>query len=138
MENGNQSMAYDDQNVFAKILRGELPCTKVYEDDHCLAFQDINPQAKIHVLVIPKGAYVSWDDFSANASAEEHAAYVAAIGNTARAMGVDAAGYRVLANHGHDSHQEVPHLHTHILAGQPLGPMLEGGDLPPGTDYVRG
>lgn len=128
---------YDDQNVFAKILRGELPCTKVHETTHSLAFQDIAPQAAVHVLVIPKGAYISWSDFSLNASAEELADYVAAIGATARAVGVDESGYRVMANHGHDSHQEVPHLHTHILAGQPLGPMLEGGDLPPGTDYVR-
>lgn len=130
-------MSYDDQNIFAKILRGELPCAKVHETAHSLSFQDINPQAEVHTLVIPKGGYVSWDDFSANASAEERADYVAAIGDTARALGVDKTGYRTLANHGHDSHQEVPHLHTHILAGQPLGPMLEGGDLPPGTDYVR-
>jgi len=131
-------MAYDTENVFAKILRGEIPCSKVHETDHALAFQDINPQAKVHVLVIPKGAYVSWDDFSANASATEQAEYVAAIGATARELGVDKTGYRLLANHGRDSHQEVPHLHVHILAGQPLGPMLEGGDLPPNTDYVRG
>ncbi|NBP74170.1 MAG: histidine triad nucleotide-binding protein [Alphaproteobacteria bacterium] len=131
-------MAYDTENVFAKILRGEIPCSKVHETDHALAFQDINPQAKVHVLVIPKGAYVSWDDFSANASATEQADYVAAIGATARELGVDKTGYRLLANHGRDSHQEVPHLHVHILAGQPLGPMLEGGDLPPNTDYVRG
>ena len=93
-----------------------------------LAFHDIAPQAKIHVLVIPKsGAYVSWDDFSANATGEEQADYVAAIGATARKLGIDTSGYRILANHGRDSHQEVPHLHVHILAGQPLGPMLEGG-----------
>ena len=131
-------MAYDTENVFAKILRGEIPCSKVHETDHALAFRDINPQAKVHVLVIPKGAYVSWDDFSANASTTEQADYVAAIGATARELGVDKTGYRLLANHGRDSHQEVPHLHVHILAGQPLGPMLEGGDLPPNTDYVRG
>ena len=130
-------MSYDDQNVFAKILRGELPCTKVHETEHSLAFQDINPQAAVHVLVIPKGAYVSWNDFSANASAAEQADYVSAVGDTARELGVDKSGYRLLANHGHDSHQEVPHLHTHILAGQPLGPMLEDGDLPPNTHYVR-
>ena len=130
-------MSYDDQNVFAKILRSELPCTKVHETEYSLSFQDIAPQAKVHVLVIPKGAYVSWDDFAAKASAAERADYVAAIGDTARALGIDKAGYRVLANHGHDSHQEVPHLQTHILAGQSLGPMLEGGDVPPGTNYVR-
>ena len=128
---------YDGQNVFAKILRDEIPCTKVHETEHCLSFQDIAPQASVHVLLIPKGAYISWADFSANASQAEQADYVAAIGDTARALGVDKTGYRILANHGHDSHQEVPHLHTHILAGQPLGPLLEGGDLPPGTDYVR-
>jgi len=130
-------MVYDDQNVFAKILREELPCNKVHETEHALAFQDIAPQAAVHVLVIPKGAYVSWDDFAANAGPEEQAGYVATIGATARALGVDKSGYRLLANHGHDSHQEVPHLHVHILAGQPLGPMLEDGDQPPGTDYVR-
>jgi histidine triad (HIT) family protein len=130
-------MSYDDQNIFAKILRGEIPCTRVHETDHALAFQDINPQAAIHVLVIPKGGYVSWDDFSANAPAGEQADYVAAIGATARILGVDVSGYRLLANHGHDSHQEVPHLHVHILAGQPLGPMLEDGVLPPDTHYVR-
>ncbi|MAI49266.1 MAG: histidine triad nucleotide-binding protein [Rhodospirillaceae bacterium] len=130
-------MGYNNQNVFAKILRGELPCRKVYETEHSLSFHDIAPQAKVHVLAIPKGPYVSWDDFSAGASDAERADYVAAIGDTARALGIDKGGYRVLANHGLDSHQEVPHLHTHILAGQPLGPMLEGGDLPPGTNYVR-
>lgn len=130
-------MIYNEQNVFAKILRDELPCKKVHETHHSLAFFDIAPQAKIHVLVIPKGAYVSWDDFSANATNEEQADYVAAIGATARKLGVDKSGYRVLTNHGQDSHQEVPHLHVHILAGQPLGPMLEGGDLPPSANYSR-
>ena len=130
-------MIYDEQNVFAQILRGDLPCTKVHETNHSLAFHDIAPQAKTHVLVIPKGAYVSWDDFSANATGEEQADYVAAIGATARKLGVETSGYRVLANHGRDSHQEVPHLHVHILAGQPLGPMLEGGDLPPSANYFR-
>ncbi len=131
-------MAYDDDNVFAKILRGELPCNKAYEDDHALAFHDINPQAPVHVLVIPKGGWVSMDDFSANASAEQQAGLMRAIGNTARALGLAAPGYRVLTNCGRDSHQEVMHLHFHIFAGRPLGPMLEGGNLPPGTDYRRG
>lgn len=126
-------MAYDPRNIFAKILRGEIPCTKVFESDHALAFRDINPQAPVHVLVIPKGPYVSWDDFAAEASPAEQADYVAAIGATARALGVEAGGYRLIANHGRDSHQEVFHLHTHILAGEPLGPMLEGGHLPPGV-----
>ncbi len=126
-------MAYDDQNVFAKILRGEIPCTRVLETEHALAFQDINPQAAVHVLVIPKGPYVSWADFSTNASATEQAGYVAAIGAAARVLGVEENGYRLIANHGGHSHQEVFHLHTHILAGEPLGAMLEGGHLPPGV-----
>ena len=130
-------MAYDNQNVFAKVLRGELPCKRVLETNHALAFHDIAPQAQVHVLVIPKGPYLSWDDFSTNASAAEQTDYVSAIGATARELGVDTSGYRLLANHGRDAHQEVPHLHVHILAGQPLGPMLEDGDLPPSTHYVR-
>lgn len=130
-------MSYDDQNIFAKILRDELPYIKVHETEHSLSFQDIFPQAEVHVLVIPKGPYMSWDDFSATATTAEQADYVIAIGATARASGIDKTGYRVLANHGHDSHQEVPHLHVHVLGGQPLGPMLEDGVLPPGTDYRK-
>ncbi len=115
---------YDDQNIFAKILRGEIPSNRVYEDAHALAFHDINPQAPTHILVIPKGAYVSWDDFSARASDEEIAGFVRAVGTVAREAGLVAPGYRLLANTGPDSKQEVPHLHVHIFAGQPLGPML--------------
>ncbi|RIA37774.1 diadenosine tetraphosphate (Ap4A) HIT family hydrolase [Hephaestia caeni] len=115
---------YDDQNIFAKILRGEIPSSKVYEDAHALAFHDINPQAPTHILVIPKGAYVSWDDFSDRASDEEIAGFVRAVGKVARAAGLVAPGYRLLANTGPDSNQEVPHLHVHIFAGAPLGPML--------------
>lgn len=115
---------YDDGNIFARILRGELPAKRVYEDDHALAFHDINPQAPTHILVIPKGAYVSWDDFSARASDAEIAGFVRAVGHVARAAGLVAPGYRLLANAGPDSHQEVPHLHVHIFAGRPLGPML--------------
>ncbi|NJM49787.1 MAG: histidine triad nucleotide-binding protein [Sphingomonadales bacterium] len=115
---------YDDQNIFAKILRGEIPNSTVYEDDHVLAFHDINPQAPYHVLVIPKGAYVSWDDFSANGSDAEIAAFVRAVGHIAREAGLVEPGYRLLANTGMDAHQEVPHLHVHIFAGRPLGPML--------------
>ncbi len=115
---------YDDSNIFARILRGEIPCTKVYEDAHALAFHDINPLAPVHILVIPKGAYVSWDDFSANASDAEIAGFVRAVGHVARAAGLVAPGYRLLANTGRDSHQEVPHLHVHIFGGRPLGPML--------------
>ncbi len=130
-------MDYDDDNVFAKILRGELPCNKVYEDDHALAFHDINPQAPVHVLVIPKGRYVSMADFTATAGAEEQAGLMRAIGDTARELGLGEGGYRVLANAGRDAHQEVMHLHFHIFAGRPLGPMLEDGALPPGTHYRR-
>ena len=115
---------YDDQNIFAKILRKEIPSTAIYEDEWAYAFPDINPQSPTHILVIPKGAYVSWDDFSASASAEEIAGFVRAVGHVAREAGVVEPGYRLLANIGHDGHQEVPHLHVHIFAGKPLGPML--------------
>ncbi len=118
------TMPYDEGNIFARILRGEIPCTKVYEDEHALAFNDINPQAPTHILVIPKGPYVSWDDFSERGSAEEIAGFVRAVGKVARERGLVAPGYRLLANAGTDSHQEVPHLHVHIFAGRPLGPML--------------
>jgi diadenosine tetraphosphate (Ap4A) HIT family hydrolase len=115
---------YDDQNIFAKILRGEIPNRTVYEDEWALAFHDINPQAPQHVLVIPKGAYVCWDDFSAKASDAEIAGFVKAVGHVARTMGLVEPGYRLLANTGLDAHQEVPHLHVHIFGGKPLGPML--------------
>jgi diadenosine tetraphosphate (Ap4A) HIT family hydrolase len=118
------TLPYDDANIFAKILRGEIPNRTVYEDDFALAFHDINPQAPTHVLVIPKGAYVCWDDFSAKASDAEIAGFVRAVGKVARDLGLVAPGYRLLANTGTDSHQEVPHLHVHLFAGQPLGPML--------------
>lgn len=115
---------YDDSNMFARILRGEIPSKKVYEDDHVLAFHDINPLAPTHILVIPKGAYVSWDDFSEKASDEEIGAFVRAVGKIAREEGLVEPGYRLLANVGPNSGQEVPHLHAHIFAGRPLGPML--------------
>jgi histidine triad (HIT) family protein len=115
---------YDPNNIFARILRGEIPCDKVYEDDIALAFRDINPQAPQHILVIPKGAYVSWDDFSARAPDAEIAGFVRAVGNVARQAGMVADGYRLLANIGQHGGQEVPHLHVHVFAGQPLGPML--------------
>jgi len=126
---------YDDTNIFARILRGELPCNKVYEDDHVLAFRDINPLAPTHILVIPKGSHVSWDDFSEKGSDEEIAAFVRAVGKIARDAGLVEDGYRLLANVGMNSGQllanvgmnsgqEVPHLHAHIFAGRPLGPML--------------
>ena len=117
-------MTYDDNNIFARILRGEVPCNKVYEDDHALAFHDIHPQAPVHVLVIPKGPYVSMDDFSAKAPAEMIGGFFKAIGTIARQLGVDQSGYRLIVNTGRDGHQEVMHLHVHIFAGRPLGPML--------------
>ena len=115
---------YDKQNIFAKILRGEIPNKTVYEDEFALAFHDINPQAPVHILVIPKGAYVSWDDFSVKASEAEIAGFVRAVGHVAREQGMVEPGYRLLANTGTDSHQEVPHLHVHIFAGRAMGPML--------------
>lgn len=115
---------YDEGNIFARILRGELPCTKVYEDEHVLAFEDISPQAPVHVLAIPKGAYVSWDDFSERGSSEEIAAFVRAVGLIARQAGLVGPGYRFLSNVGRDGGQVVPHLHVHIFGGKPLGPML--------------
>ncbi len=115
---------YDETNIFARILRGEIPCRKAYEDAHALAFHDINPQAPIHILVIPKGAYVSWDDFSQRAPAEDFAGFVRAVGSIARDAGLVEPGYRLLANVGADSGQEVPHLHVHIFGGRALGPML--------------
>jgi histidine triad (HIT) family protein len=115
---------YDEANIFARMLRGEIPCRKVHEDEHALAFHDINPQAPVHILVIPKGAYVSWDDFSERASAEEITGFVRAVGKVARDQGLAAPGYRLLANTGPAGGQEVPHLHVHIFGGRPLGPML--------------
>ena len=115
---------YDEGNIFARILRGEVPSKKVYEDEHVLAFHDINPLSPTHILVIPKGPYVSWDDFSAKASADEIAAFVRAVGGIARDAGLVEDGYRLLANTGVNSGQEVPHLHVHIFGGRPLGPML--------------
>lgn len=115
---------YDDTNIFARILRGELPCKKVLETEHALAFHDINPLAAVHVLVIPKGAYVSWEDFSAKADDAEIAGFVRAIGEAARMIGAEPQGYRLLANTGRRAGQEVPHLHVHIFGGQPLGAML--------------
>lgn len=118
------TLPYDDQNIFAKILRGEIPNRTVYEDEWALAFHDINPQAPVHILVIPKGAYVSWDDFSAKASEAEIAGFIRAVGYVAREQGLVAPGYRLLANAGINSHQEVPHLHVHLFGGKALGPML--------------
>jgi histidine triad (HIT) family protein len=118
------TLPYDDGNIFARILRGEVPCERVYEDEHALAFRDINPQAPVHVLVVPKGAYVSWDDFSERGSEAEIAGFVRAVGAVARQLGLVKAGYRALANVGGHGGQEVPHLHVHLFGGRPLGPML--------------
>jgi histidine triad (HIT) family protein len=115
---------YDDQNVFAKILRGEIPNRTVYEDEFALAFHDIAPQAPIHILVIPKGPYVSWNDFTAMASDSEIAGYVRAVGHVARTQGLVEPGYRLLSNIGQHGHQEVPHLHIHIFGGQQFGALL--------------
>jgi histidine triad (HIT) family protein len=120
----NATEPYDDNNIFARVLRGEIPSNKVYEDEHALAFHDINPLAPTHILVIPKSAYVSWDDFSANASDAEISGFVRAVGKVAREAGLVESGYRLLANTGLNSGQEVPHLHVHVFAGRPLGPML--------------
>lgn len=115
---------YDDDNVFARILRGEIPSDKVYEDEWAYAFNDVAPQAPTHVLVVPKGKCVSWDDFSAQASDAEIAGFVRAVGKVARAAGLVEPGYRLLANVGAHGGQEVPHLHVHIFAGKPLGRMV--------------
>lgn len=117
-------MTYDDSNIFAKILRGEIPCTKVAEDSHTFAFEDINPARAVHVLVIPKGAYVDWRDFSANASAEEQSAFTRMIAHVAELKGIAETGYRVISNIGRDGHQEVPHLHMHVLGGESTGPLV--------------
>ena len=121
------SEPYDPDNVFAQILRGEIPCTKVYEDDHVLAFRDVNPQAPVHVLVVPKGPYRTLDDLVAEGSDAEIAAWVRACGKVAEAEGLVEGGYRVLANVGRDGHQEVPHLHMHVFGGRMLGRMIPRG-----------
>ena len=118
-------MAYDDQNIFAKILRGEIPCDKVYENDHALAFRDIAPQAPVHVLVIPKGSYVSYVEFSEQASDAELAGFMRAVGAVAAELAIAEAGSRILSNQGEDGHQEVPHFHLHMFAGKKLGRMIK-------------
>jgi len=116
--------AYDNGNIFAKILRGDIPCDKVYEDNYALAFNDISPQAPVHILVIPKGSYVSIDDFGANAPAEEIAGFYKAVANIVQEKDLTGGGFRVIANTGQNGGQEVPHFHVHILGGKALGPML--------------
>jgi diadenosine tetraphosphate (Ap4A) HIT family hydrolase len=115
---------YDGGNIFARILRGEIPCREVYRDAFALAFHDIQPRAPVHVLVIPTGAYVSLADFSARAPAEDVAGFFRAVGLVAKRLGLEEPGYRILANMGQHAHQEVPHFHVHIFGGRPLGPML--------------
>lgn len=115
---------YDDANIFARILRGEIAAQRVHEDEWAVAFHDINPQAPVHVLVIPRGAYRSWADFAAGASDAEIAGFVRAVGTVARKLGLEAPGYRLLANAGLDAGQEVPHLHVHLFGGRALGSML--------------
>ncbi|MBI1215059.1 MAG: HIT domain-containing protein [Alphaproteobacteria bacterium] len=117
--------AYDSNNIFAKILRGEIPCKKVYEDDHVLAFHDISPQAPSHILVLPKGEYVSMDDFTQKAAPGEIAALFRALGQIARDEGLHETGYRVISNCGLNGGQEVPHLHLHLLGGRKLGRMVQ-------------
>jgi histidine triad (HIT) family protein len=115
---------YDDTNIFARILRGEIPSKRIFEDQWAIAFHDIAPQAPVHVLVIPRGRYVSLADFSARASEAEIAGLWRAVGAVARDLGLEASGYRVLANMGQDAGQEVPHFHVHIFGGRPLGRMI--------------
>ena len=118
-------MTYDESNIFARILRGEIPCTKVAEDEHTLAFEDIAPARAVHVLVIPKGAYVDWQDFAARASDAEQAAFTRMIAHVATITGIADGGYRVISNIGANGHQEVPHLHMHVLGGEAVGPLVE-------------
>ena len=122
-------MAYDPNNIFARILRGEIPCKKIAEDEHTLAFHDINPQAPVHVLVVPKGQYVSMADFSTNASDAEIAGFWRTVGRIAKDLALEVSGYRVLTNMGVHGHQEVPHFHVHIFGGRNLGRMV-----PPAQD----
>ena len=121
-------MSYDDNNIFAKILKGEIPCNKIYEDDFVLSFYDINPQKKIHALVIPKGKYVDLDDFSLNASSEEMVGLLKGINIVAKKLGISTEvgkDYRTLANISDDGGQEVPHLHFHLFGGEKVGKMVE-------------
>ena len=115
---------YDENNIFAKILRGEIPCDKVFENDFALAFRDINPQAPVHILVIPKGAYVSLDDFGARATEEEITGFYKAVSQIVAEQDLSAQGFRTIANSGLHGGQEVPHFHLHLLGGKQLGPML--------------
>ena len=118
---------YDDQNIFAKILRGEIPSTPVFESDHTIAFPDISPQKKVHILVIPKGPYRCYDHFVMEASEAEQLDFFRSVAVIAKQMGLSEAhggnGFRIASNSGHDGHQEVPHLHVHLLGGEACGPL---------------
>lgn len=129
-------MAYDRNNVFARILCGELPCKKVYEDEFALAFHDIRPLTPVHVLVIPKGEYVSFIDFAAQAGADQIAGFWRAVGKTASTLGLDPEGYRIVANSGADAHQIVFHFHVHIFAGRKLSHSM--GNMPRPNDQAGG
>ena len=117
-------MTYDTNNIFAKILRSEIPCQKIFEDEYALAFHDIHPKAPIHVLIIPKGAYISFEDFGANASSEEITGFWRAVSKVSVEIQLAYEGCRILSNKGINGGQEVPHFHVHLFAGRPLGPML--------------
>jgi len=121
-------MAYDDNNIFAKVLRGEIPCKKIYEDDFVLSFYDINPQKKIHALVIPKGKYIDLDDFSDKASDDEIVGLIKGVNKVAKKLGIsvnEGNGYRALTNISEHGGQEVPHLHFHVFGGEKVGKMVE-------------
>ena len=117
-------MSYDPQNIFAKILRGEIPCNKVYEDNDVLAFNDIAPQASVHILVVPKGPYQSFDDFTCKAGPQQQLGFYKAVQSIAEQQGLRVGGYRLVCNHGMDSNQEVAHFHVHLLGGENLGPLI--------------
>lgn len=117
-------MPYNPDNIFSKILQGKIPCQKFYEDDFVLSFPDINPLASVHLLIIPKAPYRSFDDFSERASSEEIAGFFRAVQGVAKKAGVDVSGYRLITNHSRDAHQEVPHFHMHLLGGESLGPLM--------------
>ena len=123
-----EKMSYDNNNIFAKILRGEIPCKKIYEDDFVFSFHDINPQRKVHALVIPKGQYIDLDDFSLNASPNEMVGLLKGINTVAKRLKISintGKGYRVLTNIGQNGGQEVPHLHFHLFGGEHIGKMVE-------------
>jgi len=117
---------YDATNIFARILKGEIPCNKLFEDEFALAFTDIHPKAPVHILVIPKGAYIDIVDFNANASSEEIVGFARAVAHIARENNISATGFRTIANTGLNGGQEVPHFHLHLLGGHAIGPMISG------------